>query len=222
MEGPGAEPEGAESVLSFDPAAHVYCVDGVPVEWSVTQLLEAAGISPDYSKVNPAVLQHARRRGIHVDACCDLDDSPEGLDWSTVHPEAVGYVQAWQVFKREYGYRPLAAQLIVYHPEYGYAGTTDCVGLLDDYPVIVERKATAKMAPSYALQTAGYAADGLWIAPPGGGVLEPVPWVTPARLGVHLMPGGRYNVYPYENPDDVAAWLGVLALARWRKAARGR
>src|SRR5262249_15743229 len=53
-------------ILEFDEAAHMYRVDGVAVP-SVTELLEAAGISPDYSKVNPAVLRHARLRGLHVD-----------------------------------------------------------------------------------------------------------------------------------------------------------
>ncbi len=216
--GGAAEEPAAGSVLTFDPEAHLYRVDGAPVP-SVTQLLEAAGISPDYSKVNPHVLRHARLRGLHVDLCCDLDDADD-LDWSTVHPEAVGYVQAWQAFKADYGYRPLASQILLYHPTYGYAGTADCVGLLDDYPVIAERKATAKMAASYALQTAGYSCDGLHMAPHGGGRLEPVPWVQPARLGVHLQAGGRYALYPYEDPADQSAWLGVVALARWRKAAR--
>lgn len=208
------------SLLEFDATSHVYRVDGAPVP-SVTQLLEAAGISPDYSKVNPHVLRHARLRGIHVDLCCDLDDAND-LDWSTVHPEAVGYVQAWQAFKADYGYRPLASQVLLYHPTYGYAGTADNVGLLDDFPVVAERKATAKMAASYALQTAGYGIDGLHLAPPGGGRLEPVPWVKPMRLGVHLQAGGRYELHPYEDPSDEAAWLGVVALARWRKTARGR
>src|SRR5262249_62054614 len=108
-------------ILEFDGASHTYRVDGVAIP-SVTQLLEAAGISPDYSKVNPTVLLHARRRGIHVDLCCDLDDADD-LDWSTVHPEAVGYVEAWRCFKADYGYRPLASQVLLYHPTYGYAGT---------------------------------------------------------------------------------------------------
>src|SRR5215831_19123258 len=157
----------AGPVLTFDPAAHVYRVDGIAKD-SATELLEAAGISPDYSKVNPTVLRHARLRGIHVDACCDLDDADD-LDWSSVHPEAVGYVQAWQAFKADYGYRPLASQVILYHPTYGYAGTTDSVGDLQGYVTIVERKATARMAASYALQTAGYACEGMQTAPPGGG-----------------------------------------------------
>ncbi len=204
------------STITFDPEAHVYRVDGAPVP-SVTELLEAAGISPDYSKVNPTVLLHARRRGIHVDLCCDLDDADD-LDWSSVHPEAVGYVQAWQAFKADYDYRPLASQVILYHPTYGYAGTTDSVGDLQGYVTVVERKATARMAASYALQTAGYACEGLYSAPPGGGRLTPVAWGTPARLGVHLQRTGRYELAPYDDPEDVAAWLGVVALARWRKA----
>ncbi|HKF98926.1 MAG TPA: hypothetical protein VKB20_11750, partial [Steroidobacteraceae bacterium] len=87
MAGTKPEPEKG-SVLTFEQDGHVYRVDGVRVP-SVTELLEAAGVTPDYRKVHPAVLQHARLRGIHVDACCDLDDS-EDLDWSSVHPEAVG------------------------------------------------------------------------------------------------------------------------------------
>jgi len=212
-----AEPSG--SVLSFEPDGHVYRVDGVRVA-SVTELLEAAGVSPDYRKVHPAVLQHARKRGIHVDACCDLDDA-ENLDWSSVHPEAVGYVQAWQAFKADYGYEPVMAQPPLYHPGYQYAGTPDSIGMLNDSVAVIERKATARMAASYALQTAGYACDGLHIAPRGGGRLEPVPWDGPVmRVGVHLMPGGRYELVAYDDPGDLAAWLGVVALAKWRKLAR--
>ena len=105
-------------------------------------------------------------------------------------------------------------------------GVDDVFGVAGDYSfrvndAIVEHPAINWIGCCNELN-AGYAADGLYMAPPGGGVLEPVPWVTPARLGVHLLPGGRYEVYPYEEPDDDAAWLGVLALARWRKAARSR
>jgi len=211
------EPAAGGSILTFTPEPHRYLLDGVPVEWSVTQLLEAAGVSPDYRKVHPAVLQHARLRGRHVDACCDLDDADD-LDWSSVHPDAVGYVQAWQSFKADFGYEPVLAQPLLYHPAYGYAGTADSIGTLDSSAAVVERKATARMAASYALQTAAYACDGIHIAPRGGGRLEPVPWGGPVmRLGVHLKPGGRYELVEYTDPDDEAAWLGVVALARWRK-----
>jgi hypothetical protein len=86
--------------------------------------------------------------------------------------------------------------------------------------VIVERKTTAKMSPTYALQTAGYGLDGLWYAPPGGGVLAPVPWTRPVRLGVQLRRDGSYVLVPYDDPEDLAAFLGVVALGRWRGARR--
>ena len=110
--------------------------------------------------------------------------------------------------------------MIVYHPIYGYAGTTDSLGDLGGSVTVVERKATARMAASYALQTAAYGTEGLWTAPPGGGHLRPVEWGTPARLGVHLQRSGRYELVPYDDPDDLSAWLGVVALARWRTARR--
>ncbi len=224
--GPVATPR----VLAFDPAGHVYRVDGAPVP-SVTQLLDDAGLTPDYSVVPPTVLQHARDRGLHIDACCDLLDADD-LDWRSVHPEALPYVEAWMAFREYEGFTPVAAQVPLYHPTYGYAGTADAVGLLPgNRPVIVERKSTAKMAATYALQTAGYAQDGMWYAPPGGGVLAPVPWVVPGRLGVQLRLtwlGGRrilerleridFDVFgrrPALGPADVPVLL--WRLASWRR-----
>jgi len=209
----------APRVLAFDPASHSYRVDGALVP-SVTQLLDDAGLTPDYSVVPPSVLQHARERGIHIDACCDLLDADD-LDWRSVHPEALPYVEAWLRFRDYEGFTPVASQVPLYHPTYGYAGTTDVVGVLPGArPTIVERKATAKMASTYALQTAGYALDGLWYAPAGGGVLEPVPWERPVRLGVQLRRDGTYLLVPYDDPEDLSAFLGVVALGRWRGARR--
>ena len=213
----GSEP--APRVLSFTAAGHEYRVDGTLVP-SVTQLLDDAGLTPDYSVVPVAVLEHARTRGIHIDQCCDLLDADD-LDWRSVHPEAAPYVEAWLRFREYEGFTPLAAQVPLYHPAYGYAGTADCLGVLPGgRPVIVERKATAKMSPTYALQTAGYAVDGMYYAPPGGGVLAPVPWERPARVGVHLKRNGSYDLVPYEDPEDLSAFLGVVALGRWRGARR--
>lgn len=207
-------------VLEFAADTHSYWIDGV-LRPSVTQLLDEAGMTPDYSVIQPHVLQHARERGIHVDACCDLLDLDD-LDWRSVHPEAVPYVEAWMAFREYEGYRPIAGQVPLYHPVYGYAGTADSVGVLPGgRPVIVERKATTKMAPTYALQTAGYGLDGMLYAPPGGGALAPVPWAGPARLGVQLLRDGKYRLVPYDDPEDFAAFLGVVALARWRAARRG-
>jgi len=209
----------APGVLAFNPTTHEYRVDGVLMP-SVTQLLDDAGLTPDYSVVPAPVLEHARKRGIHIDACCDLLDVDD-LDWRSVHPEALPYVEAWLRFREYEGFTPIASQVPLFHPVYGYAGTSDCVGLLPgNRPVVVERKATAKMAATYALQTAGYALDGMYCAPAGGGALAPVPWGPPARLGVHLKRNGSYELVPYDDPEDLSAFLGVVALGRWRGARR--
>jgi hypothetical protein len=211
--------DGGPQVLEFEPSTHTYRVNHVIVP-SVTQLLDDAGLTPDYATVPPAVLQHARQRGLHVDACCDLLDADD-LDWRSVHPEALPYVEAWLGFRDYEGFTPIASQVPLYHPVYGYAGTADVVGVLPgSRPAIVERKTTSKMAATYALQTAGYALDGMLYAPPGGGVLAPVPWERPMRLGVQLRRDGRYTRVPYNDPEDLAAFLGVVALGRWRGARR--
>jgi hypothetical protein len=204
--------------LEFIPEGHVYRVDGMIVP-SVTQLLDDAGLTVDYAAIPAATLRHARLRGIHVDACCDLLDE-DALDWASVHPEALPYVEAWQRFCADTDYRPAAGQVPLYHPAYQYAGTADSIGTLNGSWVVVERKATTKMAATYGLQTAGYAQPGLWAAPPGGGPLTPVAWGTPARLGVQLKRDGTYVVVPYDDAEDLAAFLGVVALYRWRGLRR--
>jgi hypothetical protein len=207
------------SILEFEPTTHTYWINGQPVP-SVTELLDDCGLTPDYSLVPQPVLQHARQRGIHVDQCIELLDADD-LDWRTVHPEAMPYLEGWLAFREHEGFTPLANQLPLFHPTWGYAGTADSCGLLPGgRPVILERKTTAKMASTVALQVAGYALEGLWYAPPGGGVLSPVPWERPVRLGVQLRRDGTYQLFPYEDPDDYAAFLGAVALGRWRGARR--
>jgi hypothetical protein len=204
------------NVLDFDPTTHIYRVDGIQMP-SVTQLLDDAGLTPDYSVVAPRVREHARQRGIHVDAACDLLDQ-EDLDWASVHPECVGYVEGWARFCADEGYEPVCGQVPLYHP-LGYAGTADSIGTLNGQWVVVERKATARMSPLYGLQTAGYS-QAPYAAPTGGGPLRPVPWGTPARLGVQLKRDGSYTVVLYEDSEDLAAFLGVVALFRWRALRR--
>lgn len=210
-----AAPRRSPSRLEFQEAGHRYFVDGEPVP-SVTQVLEAAGLGVDYAAVPPAVLIHARERGRHVDACCDLLDQDD-LDWRSVHPEARPYVEAWGRFRVAEGYRPVAAKPRVYHPEHGYAGEPDTVGQVGPRWVVLDRKATTKVSVTYGCQLGGYAVPGLWVAE-AGGELAPVPWPAPARAVVQLRPDATYRVVPYERPDDLVAFLGAVALWRWRQA----
>jgi hypothetical protein len=205
------------SLLEFEPSTHTYTVDRVIVP-SVTRLLDDAGLTVDYSSVPYRVREHARQRGLHVDLACDLYDEDE-LDWASVHPECVGFVESWARFCADEGYEPVVGQVPLYHP-LGYAGTADSVGRLRGEWIVVERKATTRMSPLYGLQLAGYS-QAPYAAPTGGGPLRPVPWGTPARLGVQLKRDGTYHLVVYDDADDLSAFLGVVALSRWRRALRG-
>jgi len=202
-------------VLTFEPRGHEYRVNGERKP-SVTELLEGAGLTVDYRAVPAHVLLKARERGLHVDACCDLYDEGD-LDWRTVHPEAANYVRAWATFCRAEGYQPAASQVQLYHPEHDYCGTGDTVGTVGRQWVMIDRKATVKVAASYGCQLAGYTMPGMECAEHGG-ELAPVPWPRPARAVVQLRPDASYRVVPYDAPDDVAAFLGALELYKWRTA----
>ncbi len=65
--------------FSFDAERHLYLIQGRPVP-SVTQVLHSAGLSADYSMVEPAVLERKRIIGEYVhkatqyldEGCLDL------------------------------------------------------------------------------------------------------------------------------------------------------
>ena len=84
---------------TFDPITHTFRINGVPVP-SVTQALKAADIIDDRFYTD-----EARERGIAVHAACHYLDE-ECLDWETVAPEIVPYVEAYQRFKDESGSVP--------------------------------------------------------------------------------------------------------------------
>lgn len=204
-------------VVSFDAASHRYAVDGRPVLY-VSKILELAGLGVDYSAIPPAVLQHARDRGSHVDQCCDLFDEGD-LDWASVHPEAVPYVRAWARFRERERFVSMVRQGVVYHPELDYAGMPDDFGTIGSTAVLVERKATAKLSDTYALQAALYGMPGIeW---------DGLPFRVERRLIVQVRKDGDYRLLDCDaearrvGRDDFAAARAAVAVARWRLATNG-
>jgi hypothetical protein len=75
---------------------------------SVSQVLELAGI--DDLRGVPATLPEARgRRGQAVHLATQLLDLGK-LDEHTVSPEIAGYVMAYEQFKRDTGFHPIAIE----------------------------------------------------------------------------------------------------------------
>jgi len=107
--------------LRFVEDIHVYTWRGVILP-SVTGILKDVGII-DTAWYNEA----ARLRGSYVHLACALEDRGN-LDWSTLDPVLVPYVEAWVRFKRESGFVPEIIETPMLNESYLYAGTPDVIG----------------------------------------------------------------------------------------------
>ena len=178
----------------------------------VTRVLKAAGLGVDYTGVDPDVLEHARQRGVYVDAACDALDTntplppPATPEQAEARARAAGYVTAWRDYRAATGWTPRYAQGVLYHPELRYLGIPDSA----DAVTVIDRKATAKIARTYALQLAAYTLDGLYARQPDG---TWQPWTATQRRVVHLKKDGTYGVRDYDDPTDFAVWTAAATVA---------
>lgn len=105
------------SELTFDEASHIYRLDGARVP-SVTQII---------NKVLPYDFNASEwhlNRGAAVHRACELLDNAS-LDWSTVDPEILPRVQAWEAFRRDLPMEIVAVEEPLAHSGLMYAGTLD-------------------------------------------------------------------------------------------------
>jgi hypothetical protein len=201
------------SDLTFDPVGHVYRVAGRIVP-SVTQRLALAGMIPDYSGVNPVVLEHARERGIHVEACCQLY-SEGTLDEASIHPEAVPYVDAFKRAVERERITVMRWQMPGYSAEDDTAGTTDILALVRDRPAVIDVKCVYKLSRTYRIQLSAYFRQHC----------DPNGARDGGRYVLHLTKRGEYAMLDCdaeekrEGTDDEAAWLACVVLGKWKAVA---
>lgn len=142
----------AMPLLDFDPESHTYRFDGRVVP-SVTQILRPVGF--DYSAVPPATLDYAAQRGTAVHSATEFFDDGD-LDEDSLDLEILPYVEAWRRFREESGFQVFRSEVRVYSQRHGFAGTFDCLGVLGRQLAIVEKKTTAVLHPSTAIQVSAY------------------------------------------------------------------
>lgn len=193
-------------VIEFDEPTHRYTVDGV-VTPSVTQILEAAGIS-DFSGVPADVLARAAARGTAVHQAAWFLDQDD-LDESTVDPAIVGYLDAWKRFREVTGATMLAIEERV-ASSLGFAGTFD---RLADIPkvgrTLIDIKTGCK-SPSWPIQLAAYTYARFGKAQSA----------AVRRMVVALHDDGRYDMQIYPQATLARDWnvfAGALAVFQYRK-----
>lgn len=183
----------ASGLFTFDEAAHAYHLDGVRLP-SVTQVLEDVEII-DYGYIPPSTRQMALERGSAVHQAIHYDIEGD-LDWASLDPALIGYVEAARAVRRDYH---LAAPELVehrgYHPKFRYAGTLD----LKQGDILLDWKTND--APWWvAVQTAAYAA------------LFPDP-ASLRRFSFELHADGRYKAAEFRCTDfsrDFQVFLSAL------------
>lgn len=190
--------------LAFDAATHTYTLDGRRLP-SVSQI-----IAPlvDYSWVRDEVLQAAADFGRHVHEACALH-ARDDLDWSSLDPALVPYVDGWRKFLDESGAVVIASEQPIAHPTLGYAGTPDLVLEWREHIVIPDLKATAAVPPTVGIQTVAYARA--WQATHGG--------KEPQRSCIHLSPN-KYRSHRRTDPSDWAMFQSCLNVYKFQEKHR--
>lgn len=141
--------------IFFDEQSHTYLVDGEEVP-SVTTILQPLTMR-GYSSISPSVLEYAANRGRAVHEALeayDLGAEPE------VYPEIEGYIRAYLDWEQIYRPTWTGVEQIVYSENYGYIGTLDRVGSLNNRELAVvdikTSQPTKEALISVCCQTAAY------------------------------------------------------------------
>ena len=197
----------AMAELRFKPAGHRYTASGLVVP-SVTQVVDTQ-INAFYF-VPESVRQDALQRGTLVHKLTEIHDKApdryEGMAYEVEKSGLLGYVLAWEKFKRERMDAILETEQLVYHTKYRYAGTLDRVMLIDGLVTVVEIK-TGGIYPEYAWQTAAYLAA--YNEGQTGVKAE-------KRLVVTLQPDGKYAPTEHKEKADFEAFLAAITMMNWR------
>ena len=138
-----------DRVLHYDPVAHAYHLDSMPLK-SVTQYLKEAGYCRLYNgNGDAATIGRYKHEATALD---DLGD----LNLDTLDPSLVQAVELWQRFKADCDFVPDldTMERPCFHPIYLYAGTPDVPGTRKGKPCVVEKK-FGQPERWHALQAAG-------------------------------------------------------------------
>lgn len=142
--------------IQFDEAKHEYYCDGKRVP-GVTEILSPI-TAGGYSKINPAVLEHAAMKGTLVHEWCEMYDY--GCADESVPSELAPYCAAYADFIRDYRPKWEKIEEIVAHKDW-FAGRLDRLGKIDGERAVVDIKTisspTTKTHISVCCQTAAYA-----------------------------------------------------------------
>lgn len=196
-------------MFRFDEPTHTYTL-GEQVLPSVTQILKIVG--DDFSMIAPAVLEHARMRGVAVHKCVQLDINDDLIEES-VAPEIAGYLTAWRRFREEGQIKSAdfgEPERPLFHPTLRFAGTPDVPLFFGGRWAVLDIKTAEQASPSWALQTAAYRELINVNTTKGEHLIED-------RYSLRLRADGTYKLDQYKDRGDWGVFLSALTLTNWKR-----
>jgi hypothetical protein len=194
--------------LVFTSEPHAYYLHGIKIP-NVTSVLQEEKLSPDYSRVDDAILTRALEVGRAVHKACELDDWGD-LDWYDIDDVLYPYLKAWRNFLDDYPQLDMQKDWIekpIASLKYKYAGTPDrlMVDNIEKKNGVIDIKTCTSYHPSHQLQLTAYKIP-----------IEEVYGIPIDFLWtVYLDENSKYRVKPFE--ADCEAWLSALRINNWKK-----
>jgi hypothetical protein len=194
----------------FDEVEHTYELGGVRCPRSVSGLLKKYGLTMDYSRIPPRILELARQRGVAFAEGRRLILKGYELDPATVDRQIQGYLTGFQRFWKESGAVLIETEVPHISP-LGFGFKADIFCFIGGRRTVIDDKATFKLPKSIGPQTGGYKIGFNSLYPD-----QPIE----DRAGLHLKKDGSYKFKLLEDPDDETAFLDCLdadiKLTTWR------
>lgn len=189
------------SQLRFQDEDHSYWI-GKKEYPSVTKILQALGLTPDYSTISSVYAD----RGKAVHKALEYVDKGT-LDQETLDPRLLPYVSAYRRFVLESGYRSLYWELPMYHENLGFAGTPDKIGYLNGRVGILDIKTSRTVDHSADLQLCGYSVLYNASYPQSPSTFKYV---------LQLTEDWKWNLITKYSDTLDAMWMSALDLYKWK------
>lgn len=183
--------------LTFDQETHTYKADGVIVP-SVTQVIKAAGCLPMFAPGDWHMT-----KGSHVHLATQLYDEGD-LDEDTLDPVIVPYLTAYKRFREETDFTPTEIELSLCSQTYGYAGTIDRIGTMNNTPVLIDIKTGAPYA-AVALQCAAYL-----------NLVHESGYSALKVYVLYLKDTGKYTLIQVKVRSAFPVFLSALTIYKWK------
>lgn len=185
-----------EKIL-FDETTHTYKVNG-QIKPGVTTILQDAGLSPDFSLVDPETLARKATLGKETHRVIELIFKDDLGDYD---PILEPYVQAAKQFISVFNIKPIQSELAV------YSSTLDCCGTLD---LMANYNGTEEGIFDFKTSST---IDLMYVGPQTAGYdLSYREWTGQAkrtpynRFAVHLQKSGKFKLIPCTNPNDLTVF----------------